>query len=287
MAYGIKALIDQRIEAGEAAPPADGRRRRPQPRRPRRPTRVTPRPPRPTPPRATDRNTEQERSGTQKRSRPETQRSVAVRARSAEQEDKESENHEMATMSTDELLDVFKNMTVLELNDFLKKFEEEFDVTAAAPVAVAAGGTGCRWRRGRSRRGEGRVRRRPRGGRRQEDPGHQGGPGAHEPRAEGGQGARRQRPEAGAREGVQGGRREGEGGPRGRRRHGRAQVAPFQRRGASRRGLGCEVRAERPKSRSLTFRGRICILPRSVRRPPRKGCDCLAACACAGVLCAV
>ena len=44
----------------------------------------------------------------------------------------------MATMSTDELLDVFKNMTVLELNDFLKKFEEEFDVTAAAPVAVAA-----------------------------------------------------------------------------------------------------------------------------------------------------
>ena len=41
----------------------------------------------------------------------------------------------MATMSTDELLDVFKNMTVLELNDFLKKFEEEFDVTAA-PRAV-------------------------------------------------------------------------------------------------------------------------------------------------------
>jgi large subunit ribosomal protein L7/L12 len=46
----------------------------------------------------------------------------------------------MATMSTEELLDVFKNMTVLELNDFLKKFEEEFDVTAAAPVAVAAAG---------------------------------------------------------------------------------------------------------------------------------------------------
>ena len=43
----------------------------------------------------------------------------------------------MATMTTDELLDVFKNMTVLELNQFLKAFEEEFDVTAAAPVAVA------------------------------------------------------------------------------------------------------------------------------------------------------
>jgi large subunit ribosomal protein L7/L12 len=45
----------------------------------------------------------------------------------------------MATMSTEELLDVFKNMTVLELNEFLKAFEEEFGVTAAPPaVAVAA-----------------------------------------------------------------------------------------------------------------------------------------------------
>ena len=46
----------------------------------------------------------------------------------------------MATkLNTDELLDVFKNMSVLELNEFLKAFEEEFGVTAAAPVAVAAG----------------------------------------------------------------------------------------------------------------------------------------------------
>ena len=44
----------------------------------------------------------------------------------------------MATMSTTDLLEVFKNMTVLELNEFLKAFEEEFGVTAAAPVAVAA-----------------------------------------------------------------------------------------------------------------------------------------------------
>jgi large subunit ribosomal protein L7/L12 len=49
----------------------------------------------------------------------------------------------MATMTTEELLDVFKNMTVLELNEFLKAFEEEFDVTAAAPVAVAAGPVGA------------------------------------------------------------------------------------------------------------------------------------------------
>ncbi len=47
----------------------------------------------------------------------------------------------MATMSTEDLLEVFKNMTVLELNEFLKAFEEEFGVTAAAPVAVAAAGT--------------------------------------------------------------------------------------------------------------------------------------------------
>jgi large subunit ribosomal protein L7/L12 len=45
----------------------------------------------------------------------------------------------MATMTTSELLDVFKNLTVLELNEFLKAFEEEFGVTAAAPVAMMAG----------------------------------------------------------------------------------------------------------------------------------------------------
>ena len=48
----------------------------------------------------------------------------------------------MATMTTEDLLDVFKNMTVLELNEFLKAFEEEFGVTAAAPVAVAAAAGG-------------------------------------------------------------------------------------------------------------------------------------------------
>ncbi|HEU4650358.1 MAG TPA: 50S ribosomal protein L7/L12 [Croceibacterium sp.] len=41
-------------------------------------------------------------------------------------------------MSTDELLDAFKEMTLLELSDFVKAFEETFEVTAAAPVAVAA-----------------------------------------------------------------------------------------------------------------------------------------------------
>ena len=49
----------------------------------------------------------------------------------------------MATMSKEDLLEVFKNMTVLELNEFLKAFEEEFGVTAAAPVAVAVAGGGA------------------------------------------------------------------------------------------------------------------------------------------------
>ncbi len=45
----------------------------------------------------------------------------------------------MAKLSTDELLDAFKDMTLLELSDFVKKFEDTFEVTAAAPVAAAAG----------------------------------------------------------------------------------------------------------------------------------------------------
>ena len=44
----------------------------------------------------------------------------------------------MAKMSTDELLDAFKDMTLIELSEFVKKFEEVFEVTAAAPVAAAA-----------------------------------------------------------------------------------------------------------------------------------------------------
>ena len=44
----------------------------------------------------------------------------------------------MAKMSTADLLDAFKEMTLLELSDFVKQFEETFEVTAAAPVAVAA-----------------------------------------------------------------------------------------------------------------------------------------------------
>ncbi len=52
----------------------------------------------------------------------------------------------MAKLSTDELLEAFKEMTLIELSEFVKQFEETFGVTAAAPVAVAAapadGGSG-------------------------------------------------------------------------------------------------------------------------------------------------
>ncbi len=46
----------------------------------------------------------------------------------------------MATMTTDELLDTFKGMSLLELSEFVHQFEETFGVTAAAPVAVAPAG---------------------------------------------------------------------------------------------------------------------------------------------------
>src|SRR6185312_6014224 len=44
----------------------------------------------------------------------------------------------MAKLSTDELLNAFKELSLIELSEFVKKFEETFEVTAAAPVAVAA-----------------------------------------------------------------------------------------------------------------------------------------------------
>jgi large subunit ribosomal protein L7/L12 len=48
----------------------------------------------------------------------------------------------MAKLSTDELIDAFKELTLMELSELVKKFEETFEVTAAAPVAVAAAAGG-------------------------------------------------------------------------------------------------------------------------------------------------
>jgi len=44
----------------------------------------------------------------------------------------------MAKLTTDQLIEAFKELSLIELSDFVKKFEEVFEVTAAAPVAVAA-----------------------------------------------------------------------------------------------------------------------------------------------------
>ena len=46
----------------------------------------------------------------------------------------------MAKLTTDELIEQFKELTLMELSELVKKFEETFEVTAAAPVAVAAAG---------------------------------------------------------------------------------------------------------------------------------------------------
>jgi large subunit ribosomal protein L7/L12 len=49
----------------------------------------------------------------------------------------------MAKLSSDDLLDAFKDMTLIELSDFVKKFEDTFGVSAAAPVAVAQAPAGA------------------------------------------------------------------------------------------------------------------------------------------------
>ena len=116
--------------AGDAAA-ADARQRRPRQRRPRqrRPRQRRPRqrrPQRPTPP--ASKQPDQAQLVT-----------VAASGQSKYQEEKEAS---MAKISTDDLLDAFKEMTLLELSDFVKQFEDTFDVKAAAPVAVAAAAPG-------------------------------------------------------------------------------------------------------------------------------------------------
>ena len=163
----------------------------------------------------------------------------------------------MAKLSTDELLDAFKEMTLLELSDFVKQFEDDLRRHRSGAGRRRCGCT--RWRRGstgRGRGGEGRVRRHPRGRGREEDPGHQGGAHAHQPGPEGGQGSCRRRSQASPREGQQGGRRQGQGGPRGCRRHRHRQVtAEF--RGAVRPSTpdlvrGRTAQQKRPRKRGVS-----------------------------------
>ena len=151
----------------------------------------------------------------------------------------------MAKLSTDELLDAFKELTLIELSEFVKQFEETFGVTAAAPVAVAAAGRSGRCRSGRGRRGAGRVRRHPRGRRREEGPGHQG------------------RPRARLRAGPEGGQGPGRRGPEGRSWRRPPRRPPRPPRPSSRRP------APRPPSSDLHTRSPDgALTPRSTATPP-------------------
>ena len=118
----------------------------------------------------------------------------------------------MAKLSTDELLDAFKEMTLLELSDFVKQFEETFDVTAAAPAAVvqAAPGGPAAPADVEEEKDEFDVILEAAGEKKiqvikEVRTLYQPGP-------EGGQGSCRRRSQASPREGQQGGRRQGQGG---------------------------------------------------------------------------
>ena len=160
----------------------------------------------------------------------------------------------MAKLSTDELLDAFKELTLIELSEFVKQFEDTFGVTAAAPVAVAAaapaagGGDGAAPEEEESDEvdvileaaGDKKIQvikevRTP-----------------HQPGPEGGQGAGRGRAEGRPGEGHQGGRQQGEGGPRGRRRQRDRQVGPQHQTARHTRAADQEVR--RPGVVSATRR---------------------------------
>jgi large subunit ribosomal protein L10 len=110
----LAALEEKRAAEGAGGPPDPARRLPAMPRQPR----PTPRPMRPDDvpesPAGLNRHTERNGRGST-----------------------------MAKLSADDLLDAFKEMTLIELSEFVKQFEETFDVKAAAPVAVAAAGPGA------------------------------------------------------------------------------------------------------------------------------------------------
>ena len=90
----------------------------------------------------------------------------------------------MAKLSTDELIEGFKELSLIELSEFVKKFEEVFEVTAAAPVAVAAAGAapadgGDAGGTAEEKDAFDVVLEAAR----QENPGHQGGACTHQPRS--------------------------------------------------------------------------------------------------------
>ena len=129
----------------------------------------------------------------------------------------------MAT-STQDWIDELKGISVLELSERIKALEEEFGVSATAVAAAAPAGGGGGGEAAAAEEEQTRVRRHPHGGRRQEDPGHQGRPRGDRPGPEGGQGARRRGSQARQRGHRPRGGRQAQGRARGGRRERRDQV---------------------------------------------------------------
>ncbi len=154
----------------------------------------------------------------------------------------------MATLTKEEILDGIAELSVIQLSELLKDFEERFGVTAAAPVAVAAAAApaaGGDAGGAEEEKSEFDVILTAAGDKKIQV--------IKEVRALTSLGLKEAKdlveaaPEAGAREGQQGGRRQGEGGPRGRRRHGRDQVVLVR--------AGWALRPPGPRTRILDCGG--------------------------------
>ena len=169
----------------------------------------------------------------------------------------------MAKLSTDDLLDAFKEMTLLELSEFVKKFEETFEVTAAAPVAVAAAGGGGGAAAAEEVEEQDEFDVMLDADRREEDPGDQGGAQLTSLGLKEAKDLVEAAPKAVLEKVNKESRRQGQGGPRGRRRHGHAQVAASLAR--------ADVRARRRAAGTLRCRPPCGVLSGSIpddrRRP--------------------
>ena len=136
-----------------------------------------------------------------------------------------------ATLTKEQILDGIAELSVIELSELLKEFEEKFGVTAAAPVAVAAPAAAGGGAEAGAGRGEERLRRHLDGG------GEKKIQVIKEVRALTNLGLKEAKdlvdgaPKPVLGEGLQGRRRQGQGCPRGRRRHGRSQVVSTAYRG--------------------------------------------------------
>ena len=137
MAYGISALIEQREAAGETLPAEAAEAPRPERRGPAepRPRKKPPRPSRWSPP---GRRRRSQRRRPRRRGLRVARRSYSTPNPNQQDRRKERKARQMATLTKEEILDGIAELSVIQLSELLKDFEERFGVTAAAPVAVAA-----------------------------------------------------------------------------------------------------------------------------------------------------